>query len=71
VGYPFYAAILGGGIASAGVWVLMPFRSVPSLKEALPNIQHRLAYAAFLLYAGFTALAINRMAFSDFILTGY
>jgi hypothetical protein len=71
VGYPIYAAVLGGGIASAGVWALMPFRAVPSLKEALPRIQRLLAGAAFLFYAGFTALAIGRMAFSDFVLTGY
>ena len=71
VGYPIYAAILGGGIASAGVWVLMPFRSVPSLKESLPRIQRRLAVAAFSFYAGFTALTIGRMSLSDFILIGY
>ena len=71
VGYLIYAAILGGGTASAGVWALMPFRTVPSLKEALPRIQRRLVGAAFLFYAGFTALAIGRMAFSDFFLTGY
>ena len=32
VGYLIYVTLLGGGIAAAGVWALMPFRSVPSLQ---------------------------------------
>ncbi|MEI6226603.1 MAG: hypothetical protein WCS72_17805 [Deltaproteobacteria bacterium] len=43
VGYPLYAALLGGSLTGAGVGVLMPFRSVPSLATALPAYQRRLA----------------------------
>jgi hypothetical protein len=71
VGYLIYAALLGGGIASAGTWSLMPFCSVPSLQEFLPRIQRRLADTALVLYVAFTTLVIGRMVFSDFILVGY
>jgi hypothetical protein len=71
VGYLIYAALLGGGIASAGTWSLMPFRPVPSLQESLPRIQRRLAGTALVLYVAFTMLVIGRMVFSDFILAGY
>jgi hypothetical protein len=43
VGYPLYGALLGGSLAGAGVGVLMPFRSIPSLAGALPAYQRRLA----------------------------
>ena len=69
VGYLIYLTIMGGGIASAGVWVLMPFRSVPSLRENLPRIQRRLTGVAIALYAALASIVIFRMLFSDFILT--
>jgi hypothetical protein len=71
VGYLIYVTLLGGGIAGAGVWALMPFRPVPSLLESLPRIQRRLAGTALVLYIAFTMLVIGRMVFSDFILVGY
>jgi len=71
VGYLIYATLLGGGIASAGTWALMPFRSVPSLQDALPRIQRRLTATALALYSVFTVAAVCRMVFSDFTLTGY
>ncbi len=43
VGYPLYGALLGGTITGAGVGVLMPFRSIPSLAAAVPAFQRRLA----------------------------
>ena len=69
VGYLIYLALMGGGIASAGVWALMPFRSVPSLRENLPRIQRRLTGAGITLYAVLTAIVIFRILFSDFMLT--
>jgi hypothetical protein len=68
VGYLIYATLLGGGIASAGTWALMPFRSVPSLQEALLRIQRRLAGTALVLYFIFTAVVIGQMLFSGLIL---
>jgi hypothetical protein len=70
VGYPIYATLLGGGIASAGTWVLMSLRSVPSLQEALPRIQRRLGGTALTFYAIFFTAAICPMVFSDFTLLG-
>jgi hypothetical protein len=43
VGYPLYAALLGGSLTGAGVGVLMPFRTIPSLAGELPAFQRRLA----------------------------
>jgi len=71
VGYLIYVTVLGGGIAASGVWALMPFRSVESLQEILPSIQHRLAGTVLTLYAVFVLLVIFRMLFSDFILATY
>jgi hypothetical protein len=68
VGYLIYATLLGGGIASAGTWVLMHFRSLPSLEDALPRIQRRLAGTVFLLYCIITAVVIGQMVFSGLIL---
>ena len=71
VGYLIYTTLLGGGIASAGMWALMPFRPVPSLQEALPLIQRSLAATALVLYSVFTVVVICRIVFSDFTLMGY
>jgi hypothetical protein len=68
VGYLIYVTLLVGGIAAAGVWALMPFRSVPSLQGTLPSIQRRLAGTVLTLYAAFVALVVFQMLFSDFIL---
>jgi hypothetical protein len=56
VGYPLYAALLGGSISGASVGVLMPFRSIPSLASALPATQRRLAGWSVLLLCGLGAL---------------
>jgi len=71
MGYLIYTTLLGGGIAGAGAWALMSFRSVPSLKTVVPRIQARLVRAGLVFYAVLTAVVIFRMGFSDFVLTGY
>jgi len=71
VGYLIYAALMGGGVAGAGVWALMSFRSVPSLQAVVPRIQKRLARAGLAFHAVLTAVVIFRMAFTDFVLSGY
>ncbi len=68
VGYLIYVTLLGGGITGAGVWALMPFRSVPSLEEILPRIQRRLTAAALAFYFILAVVVIYRMVFSDFML---
>jgi hypothetical protein len=56
VGYPLYAALLGGSLTGAGVGVLMPFRSIPSLALPLPAFQRRLAGWSVALLAGLGVL---------------
>jgi len=68
VGYLIYAAVLGGGICCSGLWVLMPHRRTPSLREPLPGIQRRLTAAALAFYSALAGVVIHRMVFSDFIL---
>ncbi len=71
IGYLIYVTAMGGGIAAAGSWALMPYRSLPSLQAALPRIQRRLARAALVFYSVLSAVVIFRMIFTDFVLTGY
>jgi hypothetical protein len=71
VGYLIYVSLLGGGVAGAGAWALMSFRSVPSLKDVVPRIQKRLARTGLFFYSVLTAAVICRMVFSNFVLTGY
>ncbi|MFO0753605.1 MAG: hypothetical protein U0411_09815 [Thermodesulfovibrionales bacterium] len=66
IGYPLYLALLGGGVAGMGVGVIMPFRKRESLREAVPQIQKRLAAATVALYFLFTAIVTYRIVFSDF-----
>lgn len=57
LGYPLYAALLGGAVAGAGVGLLQPFRRVPSLAAAVPALQRRLASAALLGLGAFALLS--------------
>ncbi len=68
VGYPLYAAILGGAIAGAGVGVLMPSRRIESLKDVVPALQRRLCVAALLCFALFAVLATYEILASNLTL---
>jgi hypothetical protein len=46
IGYPIYIAILVGGVTGLGAGMLMPFRSVASLREILPRILKNLTLAS-------------------------
>jgi hypothetical protein len=69
--YPLYIALLGGGVSGMGVGLLMPFRKIRSLSEALPALQKRLALVSSILFAIFAVMVTLRMVFTDFILEGY
>jgi hypothetical protein len=71
IGYPLYLSLLAGGVSGIGVGVLMPFRRIGSLSEALPSLQKKLALASSILFAIFAVMVTLRMVFSDFILEGY
>lgn len=64
VGYPLYAALLGGGVAGIAAGVVAPFRKIPSLAETLPPFQRRLATASAVLLAGLVALVVLLVATS-------
>jgi hypothetical protein len=63
--------LLGGGIASTGLWVLLAQRPALSRMEVLPRIQARLATATLFFYFLLTTVVLYQVIFSDFILTGY
>lgn len=65
VGYPLYAAVLGGGVGGVALAMLAPFRRVPSLAHALPRFQRRLATFAAGCFALLLALAIHQVATSQ------
>jgi hypothetical protein len=61
MGYPLYAALLGGGVAGLSVGLLAPFRRIPSLAGALPRFQRRLAGVSALLLALLLALVTGEV----------
>ena len=65
MGYPLYAAVLGGGVGGVALAMLAPFRQVPSLARAIPRFQRRLATFAAGCFALLLALAIHQVATSQ------
>ena len=68
IGYPLYAALLGGAVSGTGAGALMPFRKVESLKQVIPALQKRLCAAALLCYALLAALATYKVLTSTLVL---
>ncbi len=68
VGYPLYLTLLGGAITGIGTGVLMPFRKIKSLSEALPGIQKKLALASILCFLIFTAIVTVEILLSHLVL---
>ncbi len=66
VGYPLYVALLGGGVGGAGVGVIEPFRSVPSLRDVIPSVQARLTAFASLCFTAVLGLAAWGMLSTEF-----
>jgi hypothetical protein len=58
VGYPLYATLLGGGVAGLAAGAVAPFLKTPSLAEALPPFQRRLATASAVLLVAGLALVV-------------
>jgi len=65
IGYPLYAALLGGGLAGLGTGVLEPWRNRGSLKRVVPALQHRLTGFTLVLYFIYTLIAGYWMCFSS------
>ena len=68
VGYLLYGALHGAVISGAGVGMLMPFRSIPSLRVSVPAFQKRLTALTLILYVVFTLIITYQMIRADFIL---
>jgi hypothetical protein len=68
VGYPIYAAFLGGGISGMGVGVLRVFGGAKSLEEILPGVQRRLCVISLVFYALFMVIVSYQMIFSNLVM---
>jgi len=68
VGYPIYFSLFGGAIAGLGVGVLQPYRKVPTLSEAVPKLQKKLAIAAVVCFLVLAAIVLVEMAVSQLVL---
>lgn len=64
IGYPIYLSLFGGAIAGLGAGVLAPFRKIPSLSQAVPKMQKRLALAAAVCFLALAAIVAVAMAAS-------
>ena len=71
VGYPLYITLFGGVVTGAGVGVLMPFKKIESLKDAVPRIQKGLTFVTLILYFLFVVIATCAMLFTGFRLEVY
>ena len=66
IGYPLYLSMFGGAVSGMGVGVLKPFRGIPSLSNAIPSIQKRLALLSLILLLLFAAIVTYKIIFSNF-----
>ena len=71
IGYLIYATLFGGTVTGLSVGVLMPFRTIASLKQGLPMFQKKLALASATLFLALTLIVTVQMWRSVLILGGY
>ncbi len=65
VGYPLYAALLGGAVFGLGAGAIMPYRNTSSLRLFIPHVQKRLVMLSVICYLLFTAIVTYRLIFSN------
>ena len=70
IGYPLYLSLFSATILGTGVGILMPFKKIDSLSEAIPSIQKRITLAAVVLFSIFVIIVVWKMISTDFILDG-
>jgi hypothetical protein len=68
VGYPLYAALLGGSVSGMGVGVLMPFKATASLSSVIPALQKNFVIISIVSYAVFTAIVLYKIFISHLVL---
>jgi len=71
LGYVFYLPLLCAAVTGSGVGVLVPFRTIESLKNVVPVTQKKLVAATLFSYFLFSAVATYAMVSSPLILEGY
>jgi hypothetical protein len=71
IGYSLYITLLAGVVGGTGVGILMPFRTVDSLRTVVPRILKRLTMLSMVSYVLFTIIVTAAMVFTDFKLEGY
>jgi hypothetical protein len=71
IGYPLYLLLFGGAITGIGVGVLIPFKNMPSLSEALSSIQRKLALISSVCFLLFASIVTVQILISNLMLTGY
>jgi len=68
IGYLLYTAVLGGGLAGAGVGMLMPFRKIISLVSIIPSVQRTLTLVSLLCILSFAVFTLYAIATSNLAL---
>lgn len=71
LGYVLYLPLLSAAVTGSGVGVLVPFRTIESLKNVVPVTQKKLVAATLISYILFSAVATYAMVSSPLILGGY
>lgn len=71
IGYPIYAAVLGGAILGISVGVLVPFRTIPSLAGRLPLVQKRFALGSSILFFSLAVIVMIRIFLSCLVMEGH
>lgn len=68
IGYLLYVLLFGAVVTGSGIGILLPYRHIESLKEAMPNLLHRLAATSLTLYGSFALLVSYRILVSNLIM---
>lgn len=66
IGYALYPSLFIGALAGMGCGLLAAFRTRPSLAQAVPRLQKRLALVCLLGYGSFVLIVVVRMLTTDF-----
>jgi hypothetical protein len=70
-GYLLYITLLSGVVYGVSAGLLIPARSILSLRELLPGIERRLTFVSLFSYLLFTIIVTCVMIFTNFRLEGY
>jgi len=69
IGYPFYAALLGGGLTGIVPGVIAPYKKVVSLNMVIPPVQKKLAVVSLACFFIVTAMASLAVITSSLVMS--